>query len=321
MTRGSAEPPAPQIVPSRATSTLTTRQYVRVPELSNSEWSGWTLGVGNGAMANRAKHLVHCTDGETIACWVEGHGRPVVLFHGLACSSGTWGPVAERLVEAGYQVVVVDLRGHGESTIGNGKLTLTQLAEDVGSVLEALDVRDAIVVGHSAGGYHVLAASGDRAFARVRCVVTIGTHGEVRSLRERAVLWFSASRLFYALFSFPSAGRALMRGGAFGLAPDRAVVEQVRLDALSCARAAKRAHVRATAGTSVLAHARALSVPYTAVTGSRDVVATPALIRSLAAAAPQGRAVILERVGPMAIVETPAEVSDLIVAALTNGET
>lgn len=262
---------------------------------------------------------MRCTDGETVACWVEGHGPPVVLFHGLACLSGTWAPVAERVVEAGYQVVSVDLRGHGASTIGDGELTLAQLADDVASVLESLDVRGAVVVGHSAGGYHVLAASSHPAFARVRGVMTIGTHGEVRSLRERGVLRFSASRLFYALFAVPPLGRALVRGGAFGLAPDPGVVEQVRLDALSCPRVAKRAHVRATAGTSVLTHARALRVPFVAATGSRDVVATPELIRALAAAAPQGRAVILEGAGHMAIVEAPPHVADLVIAALRDG--
>lgn len=235
------------------------------------------------------------------------------MLHGLACVGSTWRAVAEALVREGYQVITVDLRGHGESTGGTRGLSLSQLAADVVSVLESLDLRDAVLVGHSAGGYHALAASADRsAFTRVRAIVTFGTHGEVHSVRERAVLRFSASRLFYALFSVPPLGRALVRTGAFGAAPEPSLVEQTRRDALRCPRGVKRAHVRATAGTSVLEAVKGLTVPLVAVTGSADAVATPNRIRALAASAPHGKAVVLEGLGHMAIVEAPERVAQII---------
>lgn len=257
-----------------------------------------------------------CTDGATLACRVEGDGPPVVMLHGLACIGSTWRAVADALVRDGYQVVTVDLRGHGESTMGSRDLSLSQLAADVVSVLESLDLRDAVLVGHSAGGYHALAAATDRsAFTRVRAVVTFGTHGEVHSVRERAVLRFSASRLFYALFSVAPLGRTLVRAGAFGSAPEPSLVEQTRRDALQCPRAVKRAHVRATTGTSVLEEVKGLTVPFVAVTGSADAVATPNRIRDLAASSPHGRAIVLEGVRHMAIVEAPELVAEIIATA------
>ena len=64
----------------------------------------------------------------------------------------TWGPVARRLITDGFEVVAVELRGHGDSSRGRDGYGPRRLAADLAQVLSALDLRDVILVGHSMGG-------------------------------------------------------------------------------------------------------------------------------------------------------------------------
>lgn len=60
-------------------------------------------------------------------------------------------PVAHRLLDAGHRVVLYDQRGHGESSLGRAPVTVERLGEDLAAVLKHLDVRDAVLAGHSMG--------------------------------------------------------------------------------------------------------------------------------------------------------------------------
>lgn len=270
--------------------------------------------------SGRCRQTVTCSDGATLACQVVGDGPPIVLLHGLACTDKVWEPVIPALVDAGHQVITVELRGHGDSSPLERPITIDQLGDDVRSVLATLDLRDVTLVGHSAGGYHILAYArrnpGDLA-ARVRAVVTFGTYGSALALRERATLAFAASRPFYALLRHP-VGRVIIRRGAFGRTPNKALVEQTRVDALRCPRLTKRLHVNATAGTTLMSAAANISVPFTVVTGSGDVVVRPRRARELAAMAPCGRAVIIPGAGHMAPIESPEAVSRIVLSAASR---
>jgi 3-oxoadipate enol-lactonase len=85
-------------------------------------------------------------------------GVPAVLLHGTGSSAGTWDRFAPRLTAAGYRVIAVDLRGHAGST-RTGDYALAGLRDDLLDLLETLALRDAVVVGHSVGGYAALAAA------------------------------------------------------------------------------------------------------------------------------------------------------------------
>ena len=62
----------------------------------------------------------------------------VVLAHCYTGSRGVWAPVARRLVDKGYRVVLWDQRGHGASTVGSDGLTIDRLGEDLREVLESV---------------------------------------------------------------------------------------------------------------------------------------------------------------------------------------
>ena len=87
----------------------------------------------------------------------EGDGRPLVLLHGYGCRRGHWEYQREALLEAGYRVVAVDLRGHGESNTPQYGQTLARLGQDVRELIQQLDIKDVTLVCHSMGASVALA--------------------------------------------------------------------------------------------------------------------------------------------------------------------
>jgi pimeloyl-ACP methyl ester carboxylesterase/quercetin dioxygenase-like cupin family protein len=82
---------------------------------------------------------------------VVGEGTPVVLVHGLGASSVLWNRIRDRL-GAGYQVVLLDLRGAGETReLERKELSLETWADDLAGVLAALGIERPVLVGHSLG--------------------------------------------------------------------------------------------------------------------------------------------------------------------------
>jgi 3-oxoadipate enol-lactonase len=80
-----------------------------------------------------------------------GRGEPVVLVHAIGCDHRMWDSLASELASR-YQVVRVDVRGHGESPVPAGEYSLEDLADDVLAVLDALKIDKAHWVGLSMGG-------------------------------------------------------------------------------------------------------------------------------------------------------------------------
>jgi len=97
-------------------------------------------------------------DGATLAYDVigdEAFSGVIVLVHGITECGATWDPVINRLAP-GRNVVTVDLRGHGSSE-RKPPYDVFTMANDLRSVIEELDVDDALLVGHSLGGMVVTA--------------------------------------------------------------------------------------------------------------------------------------------------------------------
>src|SRR5690349_11248002 len=92
-------------------------------------------------------------NGTGIEVQVEGAGRPVVLLHGWPDSGRLWRNQVPALAEAGFRVIVPDLRGYGASDKPDGvdAYSLLFLAGDVIAVLDAEGVERAHVVGHDWG--------------------------------------------------------------------------------------------------------------------------------------------------------------------------
>src|SRR3954465_6758673 len=97
-------------------------------------------------------------DGGTLAYEVTGAGPLVVLAHGMGDSREAYRFVTPRLVEAGYRVAVVDLRGCGESSATWPSYSRTDIAGDLIAVVRHLGGQ-AVLVGHSISGGAVTIAA------------------------------------------------------------------------------------------------------------------------------------------------------------------
>ena len=111
------------------------------------------------ALPDGEQRKVETDDGAVLSVVVAGppDADTVVLSHCWTGSRGVWAPVARRLLERGRRVVLYDQRGHGESTVGTEGCTIERIAADLRDVLAAVDVRDAVLVGHSMVGMTVQA--------------------------------------------------------------------------------------------------------------------------------------------------------------------
>src|SRR5882672_7475164 len=99
------------------------------------------------------------TDGLKIGYSKFGSGKDlVVLVHGWSCDKSYW----DRQVpffEKDYQVVTIDLGGHGVSDTTRKDWTIPSYGDDVVSVLKHVSYRNAVLVGHSMGGLVVIDAA------------------------------------------------------------------------------------------------------------------------------------------------------------------
>ncbi|MCU1300262.1 MAG: alpha/beta hydrolase [Candidatus Sulfotelmatobacter sp.] len=92
------------------------------------------------------------SDGAEISYRVLGEGPPVVLLHPFPVNHEFWLPVAETL-STRYRVILPDMRGHGDSGIGDGPATMEKHAADLARVMDDAEIGRAPLVGVSIGGY------------------------------------------------------------------------------------------------------------------------------------------------------------------------
>jgi non-heme chloroperoxidase len=100
-----------------------------------------------------------------------GTGKPVVLIHGWPLSSASWEKQVPALVRAGYRVVSYDRRGFGNSSKPYTGYDYDTLADDLNTLMNRLDLREATLVGFSMGGGEVARYLGRYGTERVKKAV------------------------------------------------------------------------------------------------------------------------------------------------------
>lgn len=103
-----------------------------------------------------------------------GTGQPVVFSHGWPLSAEAFEDQMFFLASHGYRCIAHDRRGHGRSSQPWHGNDLDTYADDLAALVEALDLRDAVHVGHSTGGGEVTRYIGRHGTARVAKAVLIG---------------------------------------------------------------------------------------------------------------------------------------------------
>jgi non-heme chloroperoxidase len=102
-----------------------------------------------------------------------GAGQPVVLIHGYPLSGRAWDKQVPALLEAGYRVISYDRRGFGRSSQPVTGYDYDTFAADLHALLEHLDLRDAVLAGHSMGTGEVTRYLGRYGPARVAKAVLV----------------------------------------------------------------------------------------------------------------------------------------------------
>jgi non-heme chloroperoxidase len=103
-----------------------------------------------------------------------GAGQPVVFSHGWPLSADAWEAQMTFLAEHGYRCIAHDRRGHGRSEQSWDGNEMDTYADDLATLIEALDLRDAVLVGHSTGGGEVARYVGRHGTSRVTKAVLVG---------------------------------------------------------------------------------------------------------------------------------------------------
>jgi len=113
-------------------------------------------------------------DGTSIYFKDWGAGKTVVFSHGWPLTADAWDPQMLFLGQHGYRVIAHDRRGHGRSGQSWGGNDLDTYADDLAELMDALDLKDVTLVGHSTGGGEVTRYVGRHGNKRLSKLVLIG---------------------------------------------------------------------------------------------------------------------------------------------------
>jgi pimeloyl-ACP methyl ester carboxylesterase len=267
--------------------------------------------------AARIQRGIRTDDGARLALTILGPSGPgnrtAVLAHGWGAGRPVWAGVAERLARAGLTVVSYDQRGHGSSTLGSDPISVERLGEDLATVLAHVDARDAVVAGHSGGGFAAMSyatADPHGAAARLRGLVLVATaahdqetgNGEVRMM---------GSRLFSWAVSRPGLGRKLLRQ-TMGRYVDAGALELNRRMFAATPPAVRADCFRSSRGMDLRAGLAAVRIPAVVLAGAADKVVRPELGRTVAEALPEARYEEIPNAGHMLPLEVPAMIARVI---------
>ena len=165
------------------------------------------------------------SNGVAIAYEARGAGSPALMFvHGWSCDRGYWSDQLDAF-DRDFEVVAVDLAGHGESGAVRKAWTMRSFGEDVAAVAEALALGRVIMIGHSMGGDVIMEAA-RRLRDSVVGLIWVDTH---RSIGPPASARPIQESLAPFRADFVEATRAFARS-MFPVNADPALVERVADD-------------------------------------------------------------------------------------------
>lgn len=298
--------PAPSIASEHLfAAPMPLRRNLLIAGLSASVLAGMPLSAAaentssNGNHATRENHdmnYVTTADGTGIFYkdWGPKDAQPLVFHHGWPLSADDWDAQMLYFLGKGYRVIAHDRRGHGRSSQVSGGHDMDHYAADVAAVVEHLDLRNAIHIGHSTGGgeaAHYVARHG-QPNGRVAKLVLIGavTPIMVRTAANpgglpievfdglRAQLAANRAQFYFDLASGPFYG--FNRAGAEVIGT---IVQNWWRQAMTGAANAQYLGIRAFSETDFTEDLKTITVPTLVLHGDDDQIVPVADAAPLAA--------------------------------------
>lgn len=280
------------------------------------------------------RHRITTDDGAELRVVDTGMGRPLVLLHGMMLQWWTWAPQF-NLMSGNWRVLAWDMRLHGESVGGTQPVSVPRLARDLALTLDELDLRDAIVVGHSLGGMTLMQLCIDHpelVRRRVAGCVYLGTSADPFGGGLLGGVARALAAAGTVAVNGPTRGLPRYRWGdndlsailvcrGFGRRPSSAAVHAVRAmvahvpPATAVAFWDAVAHHRVQADLGALAapgNYRSALPPAAVIVGSMDRMTPPAQARALVEALGGGRLDVIEGVGHQLMQEAPRHLQHLV---------
>jgi pimeloyl-ACP methyl ester carboxylesterase len=260
-------------------------------------------------------------DGGSLYVVEAGDGPPIVLSHGVTNSIRTWVHQLETLPRAGFRTIAYDHRGHGQSSVGTAGYSVENLAHDLRTVIEAYDVRGAVLVGHSMGGvaveafvtrYPEIAAERVAGIVLLSTLATtpLGSHS-TRTKRRIEQITNHAPDMSW-VWNSRNLGLLAARLG-FGRDPQPSHVELVRQMLAACPPATRLEAPRALIGLDFRPDLPNVRIPTLVIVGTADFLTPPAQARLIAELIPHARLEVFPGGGHMLMLERTEELDRLIV--------
>lgn len=241
----------------------------------------------------------------------KGSGEPILLVHGVGMRADAWAPQIEHFSRR-FDVIAIDLLGHGESVAPPPEATLCEYVRQVAGVVVALRLGPANVVGHSLGGLIALGFALTHPDFCLRLSVLNSVYCRDpegrRAVNDRAA----------EIARTGSAGDIdAPLGRWFGTAPglERTVAcRRVRqwLETVDPSGYAAAYRVFAQSDEEHRGKLDRLAMPALFATGDLDLNSTPEMARTMAAETPRGEAVVLDGARHMMNLVNPDETNAML---------
>ncbi len=233
-------------------------------------------------------------------------GIPIVFIHGFPFNHTMWDPQMKALPNH-YRAITYDIRGHGESSVGDGQYSIEFFVDDLLALLDHLVIEKTVLCGLSMGGYIALRAY-ERFAERIRALVLCDTKSEADTNEakvKRSAIARSVKTTGVAPFADDFA-KLVFAPQSFQTHPDaiEAIKTAIRANSpIGISGAALALGIR-TDTTAVLPQ---IKVPTLVLVGEHDALTPPANSEALQRQIPNAELHVIPAAGHMSNLENPAE--------------
>lgn len=247
--------------------------------------------------------------GRIVGYELKGSGPSVVFCHSLGASREMFRHQFEDLADD-HRVLMFDMRGHGESSLGEASPSLDRLAQDVEELLDVLDIGYAHLVGQSIGGMTVLQYAVRQPYRRATYLVADAIAAtwpewDVKYTRRAELVENGELRTLARDIALASIGQPAQERDPSLVDTYAATLGDAKPGGYAWA-------CRSMIDFDLFADLRNVDGPLLAVAGSCDTLTTPAHARGIAEAARHGLTQEIDGSGHVPCLEQPAVFTELI---------